>query len=278
MEEAPDPGLFGPSSAVWRVNRELVVWLAGGGRALLLQIAHPLVAAAVAEHSHFQTDPLGRLRDTLSVSFTYLFGPSARARAAVAAVNRLHAGVVGALPEAAGRHPAGTRYRALDPALLLWVNLTSVDSWLLAYDRFVAPLSERQAATYYTESIQPGPLWGIPSHLFPPSLAAMRDYLDERVALGEVAVSGQARALAGSILRPPIWWVPGLLSGPTALVTVWLLPPAIRAGFGLALTPRQERAARRLAAASRWLVPRLPSALRAVPAARAAERRLAAAR
>ena len=33
----------------------------GGGRALLMQVAHPLVAAGVAEHSGYREDPWKRL-------------------------------------------------------------------------------------------------------------------------------------------------------------------------------------------------------------------------
>src|SRR2546427_5701898 len=60
----PRRGLFGPESVVWRVNREAVALL-GGGRALLLQGAHPLVAAALAAHRCFPAEPPVRLRRTL---------------------------------------------------------------------------------------------------------------------------------------------------------------------------------------------------------------------
>jgi uncharacterized protein (DUF2236 family) len=55
-----DPGLFGPGSVAWRINAESVLLL-GGGRALLMQAAHPLVAAGVADHSDFTAGPLGAL-------------------------------------------------------------------------------------------------------------------------------------------------------------------------------------------------------------------------
>jgi uncharacterized protein (DUF2236 family) len=37
-------GVFGPASLTWRINREAAIFL-GAGRALLLQLAHPYVAA-----------------------------------------------------------------------------------------------------------------------------------------------------------------------------------------------------------------------------------------
>ena len=62
-----DPGLFGPDSTVWRIGRERIL-LAGGPAALLLQIAHPLVAAGVTNHSGFSEDPFLRLRATLDAT------------------------------------------------------------------------------------------------------------------------------------------------------------------------------------------------------------------
>ena len=42
-------GLYGPGSEAWALNREAMLLLGAGPRALLLQVAHPLVAAGVAE-------------------------------------------------------------------------------------------------------------------------------------------------------------------------------------------------------------------------------------
>src|ERR1043166_9228413 len=66
-------GVFGPASMTWRIDREAVIFL-GAGRALLLQLAHPWVAAAVAEHSRTFADPIGRFHRTFDVVFTMVFG------------------------------------------------------------------------------------------------------------------------------------------------------------------------------------------------------------
>src|SRR4051812_10480420 len=73
-----DTGLFGPGSMTWRVNREGVLLL-GGGRALLLQVAHPLVAAGVSQHSNYREDPFGRLYRTLDTVTTVVFGDTEQA-------------------------------------------------------------------------------------------------------------------------------------------------------------------------------------------------------
>ena len=78
-----DRGLFGPDSLTWRVNREGALLL-GGGRALLLQVAHPLVAAGVSQHSNYREDPFGRLYRTLDTVTTIVFGSASDAKAVAA--------------------------------------------------------------------------------------------------------------------------------------------------------------------------------------------------
>ncbi|HYY46301.1 MAG TPA: oxygenase MpaB family protein, partial [Candidatus Angelobacter sp.] len=84
-----DPGLFGPDSMIWRINREAAVTL-GGTCAVLMQFAHPKVAAGVRDHSSFQDDPAGRLRRTFDLTLAWVFGSRAQAIQAVRIVNRRH--------------------------------------------------------------------------------------------------------------------------------------------------------------------------------------------
>jgi len=77
---APDGPLFGPEAVVRRVDAEAALLL-GGGRALLMQLAHPLVARGVAEHSDFAENPFARLQRTLDATYTMVFGTADQARA-----------------------------------------------------------------------------------------------------------------------------------------------------------------------------------------------------
>src|SRR3954463_13256751 len=113
-------GLYGPDTVTWRVNREAVL-LAGGGRALLLQVAHPLVAAGVARHSTFETQPWTRLHRTLDLVTKITFGDRRTSELASARLRGVHARVQGTAAD-------GTPYSARDPDLLLWVWATLVDS------------------------------------------------------------------------------------------------------------------------------------------------------
>jgi uncharacterized protein (DUF2236 family) len=262
----PELGLFGPDSVTWRISRELGVLLAGGSRALLLQVAHPKVAAAVADHSRYRSDPLGRLRDTLDAIYAFSFEDTRKVERVVRRVNALHGRVHGQTPD-------GAPYSALDPHLLLWVYATLVDTPLLAYETFVQPLTPGERAAYYREVQRVAGVWGIPPRDVPDSLESLRAWMADLIARGDVHVTPQGRQVGRYILEPPVWWLPPLAALPLRLVTVWLLPEALRSGFGYRWDPRREKLMRTLAATSRRVVPHLPHVVRDLPIARTAQRR-----
>src|SRR5512145_1591442 len=112
-------GLFRERGWLRRVSREPSV-LFGGGCALLLEVAHPLVAAGVAEHSDFQRDPSGRLQRTPAAISAMALEPRGAALAAARGVARAHERVRGSLAESVGPFAAGTNYHGRDPDLVLW--------------------------------------------------------------------------------------------------------------------------------------------------------------
>jgi len=244
--------------------------LLGGGRALLLQIAHPLVAAGVARHSRFEAAPLQRLWRTLDLTLTIAFGRAADALAAVRQIERVHARVHGELPDAVGPFPRGTPYDANDPALLLWVHATLVDSALLAYERFVGRLTRAERAGFYAESTVVARLFGIPAGLIPATLPDFRAYMNVMLRGPVLAVGPASRAIAAALLSPPLPFGLRQLAGSTRLFTIGLLPAAIRRRYGYQWSPAHERALRALAAAIRTGLPALPSVAREFPRARRA--------
>src|SRR3712207_2006751 len=172
-----DAGLFGPGSLTWRINREGVLLL-GGGRALILQVAHPLVAAGVAEYSNYREDPWGRLYRTLDITTKLVFGSTATAAEASGRLERMHSRVRGETREAGGRYPAGTPYEANDPELLMWVHATLVDTALLVYDRYIRRLTIDERRRYYEEQKTLGEAFGIPRERQPADYAEFNDYFD----------------------------------------------------------------------------------------------------
>src|SRR6476659_847568 len=123
----PAAGIFGPDSLTWRVDREAVIFL-GAGRALLLQLAHPWVSAAIAEHSHTFADPIGRFHRTFNVMFTMVFGTLDHALAAARRLHRRHAAIIGVVPATAGPFAQGSSYSANEASALCWVHATLIDS------------------------------------------------------------------------------------------------------------------------------------------------------
>jgi uncharacterized protein (DUF2236 family) len=253
-----------------RINREAIVVL-GWGRAILLQIAHPLVAAGVAEHSDFRGGVAGyarRTHRTVGAMLRLTFGTEREARQTADRINAIHDRVHGTLREPAGVFPAGTRYSARDPELLRWVHATLLDTLPLTYDLFVAPLTREHKDRYCAEAAAVGPLLGIPDALLPRSVSEVDTYLEQMFASGQIHVSGTARMLAQHLLAPPLGLAGLPLAGLLRLVTVGLLPPSIRAGYGFEWSDRE---ARRFHRAVRWLRRirwLLPALLREWPAAR----------
>ena len=136
-------GVFRPDSVTWRVNREAAIFL-GAGRALLLQLAHPWVATAVAEHSQVFSDPIGRFRRTFKLMFTMVFGTLDHALGAARRLHRRHAAITGVMPRAAGPFSAGSRYWANETSALRWVHATLVETALVAYGHAPSAAFERR--------------------------------------------------------------------------------------------------------------------------------------
>jgi uncharacterized protein (DUF2236 family) len=262
---------FSPDTVLWRVHRETVL-VAVGGRALLMQIAHPKVAAGVAQHSDFRRDPLRRLQRTLTTMWSIVFDEVDEARASLRRVRTIHERVrATGIDNTAG----ASGYWALDPALLMWVHATLVDSALLAYDRFVAPLTSVEKIRYYEDTKKLAALFDIPSRAIPPSLETFRVYMNDMLDGGEVRVSASGYALARDILQPRPW-VLRPLRPLFAFVTRGLLPQQLREAYGFSWNERSERRLDRLASITRTLLPWIPARLRFVPNARAAEKKLLA--
>ena len=226
----PDEGLFRRGCWLRRVSAEPVL-LFGGGRALLLEIAHPLVAAGVAEHSSYRSDPFGRLQRTIAAMSTIVFRDRSAALAAARAVERAHVRVTGVLAEPAGRFLSGTPYSGRDPELMLWVWATLVDTALAVYECFVEPLEIGARRAYYADHRSVVRVLGVPDALVPPNWEAFRAWFDAMLESDALAVTATARAIAASVLEPAM-----AMAGAARLrlITAGLLPARLREGFGLA--------------------------------------------
>jgi uncharacterized protein (DUF2236 family) len=257
----PHAGIFGPSSISWKVNRESALFL-GAGRAALLQLAHPWVAAALHQHSNLQTDPLARFHNTFRVVFTMIFGTLEQALSASRHLYQLHTRIQGKLPESVAAYPQGASYEANEVNALLWVYATLVESALLAYNSVLPPLSSGEREAYYAESKTMAALFGIPAAALPADWSGFETYNRAMWTSDTLGVSALSREMAQRVLHGRGSWVP-VPHWYRALTSAWI-PERFRDEFALA-SGSQENAV--VAAPPCWL-PRiyrmLPARLRFV--------------
>lgn len=196
-----DPGLFGPDAICWQVHADFTAMMVGGISALMLQALHPLALAGVWDHSTFRTDILGRLRRTATFISGTTFGSRADALALIERVKRIHLAVAGVAPDS-------RPYRASDPALLTWVHVAEVSSFLAAHLRYVNPaLSSGKQDRYYAETALIAELLG--ARNVPRSrseiaayLAAMQPDLEAGPRVQEVVAILARAAPGGPLVRP----------------------------------------------------------------------------
>lgn len=245
-------------SVARRVDREMFLLL-GGTAALLMQVAHPLVAAGVDQHSDFRTDPFGRLLRTLNTTLAVVFGDGRDATAAIERMNRIHARVRGVSER-------GTSYRALDPALLLWVQTTLVLTSLRLYETVMGPLSPADREAYWQETKPIARMLGIPDARLPATIADLERYERDTIDR-EVVPDRTSLGVARRVLRP-ITWLPAIAYWPNDALAAALVPAPLRAPFGLRYGTAERVFFRAVVIALRWLRRILPEMFTVVPQAR----------
>ena len=235
-------GYFSPESMVRRLGNSPVTPFLGGGAAVLLQVAHPLVACGVVEHSGYDRNLWRRLVGTLRALYLITFGDREEAERAGAAVQAVHARVHGRTREQLGPFPPGTSYSASDPELMLWVHATLVYSSLAAYERFVHPLTADERERYHEDMNLVARLFGTPAEALPHSYDTFRTYFETQLQSGTITVTRPAREVAGVILAAALPAPLRLLAPAHRLATAHILPPKLRHQYGLRWTTLHDLA------------------------------------
>lgn len=266
----PIEGIFGSDSVSWRINRESALFL-GAGRAALLQLAHPWVAAALDQHSSLMAKPIARFHNTFRVVFTMIFGTAEQAFSAARSLYQLHTRITGEVPESVAGYDKGSRYEALHIPALKWVYATLIQSAVIAYEYVLPPLTEDERAQYYAESKVLAGLFGLPAHALPETWSGFEAYIEEMFASDALGVSKRSRYMAqgimtgaGSWVHVPRWY--------RTLTAEWL-PQRFRDEFGFKLGARGESSR----GARVWLprlYPKMPDGLRFVGPYQEAQNRL----
>ncbi len=271
--EIDDPrhGIYGPGSVSWQLGGDIAVFI-GGGRAALLQLAHPFVAYAIAEHSRTRSDVVGRFQRTFRNVFAMTFGELGAAVAAARRVHAVHGRIAGVLPERVGSWAAGTPYAANDDAALRWVHATLVDTVLVVRERLDGELPVAIKDKYVVEQNRFARLFGLRDALLPRSWAEHAAYMERAIAT--LAVSPPAREMGaflvgrGGVQQPALGRI-------AESITATLLPRHLVSAFGLAESPRTTAAVHAALAAFARVYRRLPARAVALPARSEAVRRIA---
>ena len=259
-----------PPQIAFRINGERLIIL-GWSRAILLQLAHPLVAAGVFEHSGFRVSPLAavrRLHHTTRAMLAITFGDDERRELALEGIRRIHTRVNGRLAAAVGPFPAGTPYSAEDPALLLWVHATLIDSMVLTYDTLVAPLAGADRDRFCREAAPSSIALGMRGEEAPLTWSDLQAYLERTVQSGVIVVGPQARELGQALLRTSIPSVLAAAGAMSRLLTAGLLPPNMRDAYGLRWSAARARHFGRLVRTLRGLRRLTPDVVALWPDAR----------
>ncbi len=221
-----------------------------------MQAAHPLVIAGARETGFYERNPWKRLQRTLILTYAITFGTKAEAHAAAERINDVHARVHG-IDAVTGR-----TYDALDPELLLWVHACLVDSALLFEELTVGKLDASGRQRFHEEQMLAAGLVKIPPEIIPPTVSALRAYMNEVIDRGDLRVTDAARRVADLFSDPPAEaeWRPVLNS--VSRLAFATLPPKLRADFGIPLSRAKRAAMQATFAAIRWGRPLLPPKVR----------------
>jgi len=225
-----------------RINGERVVLL-GWPRAILMQVAHPLIAAGVLDHSTFRESavaPIRRLHATVQAMLGLTFGDPAERAEVIAAIRSIHTRVNGTLRTTVGRYAAGTRYSAEDPALLLWVHATLVDTTVRLYEMLAGELTDRERDDYCRASAEVAVALGADTEAVPRDWPTMKAYVQQVVGSDVLAVGPDGRALADALLNSRVVRLSGPLASVTRQLTAGLLPAELRRQYGLPWDAHQE--------------------------------------
>jgi uncharacterized protein (DUF2236 family) len=269
----PAEGILGPHSVAWKLGGDLAVFL-GGGRAALLQLAHPMVAYAVDHHSKTRSDVVGRFQRTFRNVFAMIFGDLDDAFMAARRVHSVHTRIHGEIPHAVGAWRAHTPYDANDSDALRWVYATLVDTTIAVRERLDGALPTALKDAYIVEMNRFAALFGIPRDLLAHNWADHESYMRRMLSSDEIAVAPVAREMAmflvgrgGVAPQPPLGRV-------AEAITSTLLPTRLVHEFGLRASSLSSAAVRVALATSAPFYRRLPSSAVAIPARSLASSRL----
>ena len=226
---------FPPGESIARmVHGERSVGLLYGQRALLIGALEPLTYTGTMLSTRAANKPFKRLARTAKIQETIFLGTKAEADALLDGVHKLHDTIEGELPEAAGHHPAGTRYTAFDPELMLWTLAVIADSGRAMYEAMVRPLDPDERERLWQDYVLFGELFKLPRSEVPATYVEFDEWLAGMIASDRAHATEHALEMAPMVaFEQP---VPRSARGNIKLqnhIIKGTLPPRVREIFGI---------------------------------------------
>lgn len=237
----PNEGLFGPDSVTWKLLRESVGFL-GGGRAALLQTAHPWVANGVDQHSKTKTDPLGRFHRTFENVLTILFGSLDQIVAVSEGLHRIHTKIVGKVPDATAKYPAGSKYFANHIPAMMWVHATLWETFVTMHEIVIGPIDADTKERFYQEIKRFALCFGVPIDAQPKTWDDFVAYNHAMWESDELGVGAAGLEIRGYLFRSKLFPGAKYPLKVVEIVTAESLPPRFREEFRLPRSTPMTRA------------------------------------
>jgi uncharacterized protein (DUF2236 family) len=231
------PKAPGPGSLTWRYGGDPRI-LNAAGYALLLQLAHPTVAAGVRDHSDYASDPWGRLLRSVDYLYLMAFGGQDAAERTGAALRKRHTAI-------RGERADGRSYDAFEQQAWSWVQATLADSAITGIEWFAHPLTPQERDGLWQETLAVGEIVGAVG--LPDTWNGYVEYRDDMIATTLANDTAIAEFLTTLRAQP--------FGGLAALGAIGLLSPALRHKLGLSWTYRKQGQLEAFARASRALTP-----------------------
>jgi uncharacterized protein (DUF2236 family) len=271
--------IVGPQSVTWQFSSDVRLFFAPL-YALLLQVAHPTVAAGVRDYSDFEKRPLERLLRTIDYLVLLQYG-GPEAAAVGRRLRELH-------KQFKGIRADGRPYYALERDAYAWVHATLLETYVRAHQHFGRPMTRTQLERFYREYVGLGRLVGVRAEDLPETWEGFRVYFERVVdrELGPNETVNRVLEVARKPAGPELPLVGELAWRATRLPAaklmylggVGLLPAGLRERLGIPWSSRDELCFRTLAASSRALERILPPSLKVLGPAQLRWRRRAIAR
>jgi uncharacterized protein (DUF2236 family) len=264
--------VFDPSGLFWRYAGDWRVTLFLG-EPFFLQACHPTIAAGVAEHSMFETDPWGRLGHSFGLVLDSIYAvDGARVGAQVRATHKTISGL----------KPDGSRYHAWEPEAYFWVVATGAEAILHFAGRMGEPAAADDLDRFYADVREFGRRFGLRERDMPPTYREFTSWY-ENILATRISLNPTAERVLALLSAPrspksipvPVWWPLKLVGGHVViLLTIGTLPATASKRLGVRLTAH-ERIERDAVCAALRAAGTAPPRLRCRPCALAAFARAA---